>query len=153
MQDTAETQESSGQLLAIGELASATGVPDSTIRFWERKGLLSPTLRQGGQRRYKPSAVGNVAMLRLCQEAGFTLADIRRLMDERAVTPRSWRGLVHEKLTDVQRQITALEHARGLLTHALDCHHDDLLACPGFRQWFATHVGTTPPAPGTPVRQ
>jgi len=133
-----------GGLLTIGELSGATGVPGSTIRFWERKRLLSPALRQGGQRRYEPSAVSHVAMLRLCQEAGFTLADIRRLIEERAITPSSWRGLVHEKLTDVERQITALEHARGLLAHALDCHHEDLLACPGFQEWFADYTRLGP---------
>lgn len=132
-------------LMTIGQLAAETGVPGSTIRFWERRGLLAPTLRQSGQRRYAPDAVRSVAMLRLCQEAGFTLADIRRLLDERAVTPRSWHTLVAEKLTDVERQITALEHARGLLTHASTCHHDDLLACPGFQQWFAAYLQTTRP--------
>jgi DNA-binding transcriptional MerR regulator len=129
-------------LLTIGQLARETGVPDSTIRFWERKGLLAPTLRQGGQRRYEPSAIATVAMLRLCQETGFTLADIRRLRDERAVTPRSWRRLIQEKLADVERQITALDHARGLLAHALRCRHDDILACPSFQEWFAVYLGT-----------
>jgi DNA-binding transcriptional MerR regulator len=129
-------------LLTIGQLARETGVPDSTIRFWERKGLLAPTLRQGGQRRYEPSAIATVAMLRLCQETGFTLADIRRLRDERAVTPRSWRRLIQEKLADVERQITALDHARELLAHALRCRHDDILACPSFQEWFAVYRGT-----------
>jgi len=48
----------------------------------------------------------------------------------------------------VERQITALEHARGLLAHALDCHHEDLLACPGFQEWFAdyTRLGPFPAA-------
>jgi DNA-binding transcriptional MerR regulator len=136
------TAAGNGGLLTIGQLARETGVPDSTIRFWERKGLLAPTLRQGGQRRYAPSAIATVAMLRLCQETGFTLADIRRLRDERAVTPRSWRRLVREKLTDVERQITALEHARELLTHALRCRHDDILTCPSFQEWFAVYLGT-----------
>jgi DNA-binding transcriptional MerR regulator len=138
------TAAGNGALLTIGQLARETGVPDSTIRFWERKGLLAPTLRQGGQRRYALSAIATVAMLRLCQETGFTLADIRRLRDERAVTPRSWRRLVQEKLADVERQITSLDHARELLTHALRCRHDDILACPSFQEWFAGYLGTGP---------
>jgi DNA-binding transcriptional MerR regulator len=142
-QETSATSEEAGAgpggLLTIGQLARETGVPDSTIRFWERKGLLAPTLRQGGQRRYALSAIATVAMLRLCQETGFSLADIRRLRDERAVTPRSWRRLVQEKLADVERQITALDHARELLTHALRCRHDDILACPSFQEWFTAY--------------
>lgn len=135
-----------GSLLTIGQLAAQTGVPGSTIRFWESKGLLAPTLRRSGQRRYEPGAVRSVALLRLCQEAGLTLADIRRFRDERATTPRSWHRLVEEKLADVQRQITALEHARNLLGHASTCHHDDLLACPRFQEWFAAYLEGTSPA-------
>jgi len=54
---------------------------------------------------------------------------------------------------DVQRQITALEHARNLLSHASTCHHDDLLGCPGFQEWFAAYLESAPPAarPATPV--
>ena len=65
------------QLLTIGQLSAETGVPTSTIRFWERKGLLIPDHRQSGQRRYTSGAVRSVAMLRLLQEVGLTLADIR----------------------------------------------------------------------------
>ena len=129
-----------GPLLTIGQLSAETGVPSSTIRFWERKGLLAPARRQSGQRRYEAAAARSVALLRLCQEAGLTLADIRRFRDERAVTPGSWHTLVDQKLADVERQITALEHARKLLSHAATCHHDDLLACPGFQEWFETYL-------------
>lgn len=138
-----EPAEPSG-LMTIGQLSAETGVPTSTIRFWERKGLLSPALRQSGQRRYTVAAVRGVVMLRLLQEVGLTLADIRRFREERAVTPRSWHSLVAEKLTDVERQIAALEHARNMLTLALNCRHDDLLACPGFQEWFAGYLATFP---------
>ena len=139
------------QLLTIGQLSAETGVPTSTIRFWERKGLLTPDHRQSGQRRYTPAAVRGVAMLRLLQEVGLTLADIRRFREERAITPRSWHTLVADKLTDVERQIAALEHARDLLSHASTCHHDDLLACPGFQEWFATYLATFPARAHTPA--
>ena len=134
----------SAELMTIGQLAGETGVPTSTIRFWERKGLLTPDHRRSGQRRYTAGAVRSVAMLRLLQEVGLPLADIRRFREERAVTPRSWHRLVAEKLTDVERQIAALEHARDLLSHASTCHHDDLLTCPGFQDWFAGYLATFP---------
>jgi DNA-binding transcriptional MerR regulator len=132
------------QPMTIGQLSAETGVPTSTIRFWERKGLLAPDHRRSGQRRYTAAAVRSVVMLRLLQEVGLTLADIRRFREERAVTPRSWHGLVAEKLTDVERQIAALEHARDLLSIASTCRHDDLLACPGFQEWFAGYLSTFP---------
>jgi DNA-binding transcriptional MerR regulator len=141
----------SAELMTIGQLAGETGVPTSTIRFWERKGLLAPDRRQSGQRRYTPDAVRSVAMLRLLQEVGLTLADIRRFREERAITPRSWHRLVAEKLTDVERQIAALEHARDLLSHASTCHHDDLLACPAFQEWFAGYLSSFPARERTPA--
>jgi DNA-binding transcriptional MerR regulator len=131
-------------VMTIGQLSAETGVPTSTIRFWERKGLLTPARRQSGQRRYTTAAVRGVVMLRLLQEAGLTLADIRRFRAEQAITPRSWHTLVAGKLADVERQIAALEHARDLLTHASSCHHDDLLACPGFQEWFAGYLAAFP---------
>jgi DNA-binding transcriptional MerR regulator len=137
--------------MTIGQLAEETGVPTSTIRFWERRGLLIPDHRQSGQRRYTSDAVRSVAMLRLLQEVGLTLADIRRFREERAITPRSWHRLVAEKLTDVERQIAALEHARDLLSHASTCHHDDLLACPSFQDWFAGYLSTFPARQRTPA--
>jgi DNA-binding transcriptional MerR regulator len=139
------------ELMTIGQLAEETGVPTSTIRFWERQGLLTPDHRQSGQRRYTAGAVRSVAMLRLLQEVGLTLGDIRRFREERAVTPRSWHRLVAEKLTDVERQIAALEHARDLLSHASTCHHDDLLACPSFQDWFAGYLATFPARQRTPA--
>jgi DNA-binding transcriptional MerR regulator len=141
----------SAELMTIGQLAEETGVPTSTIRFWERRGLLTPDHRRSGQRRYTPGAVRSVGMLRLLQEVGLTLADIRRFREERAVTPRSWHRLVAEKLTDVERQIAALEHARDLLSHASTCHHDDLLACPSFQDWFAAYLSTFPARQRTPA--
>jgi DNA-binding transcriptional MerR regulator len=82
----AELPQSPAELLSIGRLSAETGVPTSTIRFWERKGLLSPAFRRSGQRRYTAAAVRGVVMLRLLQEAGLTLADIRRFREERAAT-------------------------------------------------------------------
>jgi DNA-binding transcriptional MerR regulator len=136
--------EAGPELMTIGQLSAETGVPTSTIRFWERKGLLTPDRRESGQRRYTAEAVRGVAMLRLLQEVGLTLADIRRFREERVITPRSWHTLVAEKLADVERQIAALEHARDLLTHASTCHHDDLLACSGFQEWFAGYLAAFP---------
>jgi len=63
-------------LVPIGELARRTGVATSALRYYERMGLLSPAERVGQRRHYLPSSAERVALIRLCQDAGFTLAVI-----------------------------------------------------------------------------
>ncbi|MDQ3791664.1 MAG: MerR family transcriptional regulator [Actinomycetota bacterium] len=68
-------------LVPIGELARRTGVATSALRYYERVGLLSPAERVGQRRHYPPSSEERVALIRLCQDAGFTLAEIGRLLE------------------------------------------------------------------------
>jgi DNA-binding transcriptional MerR regulator len=123
--------------LTIGELAAATGVPTSTIRFWERKAVLPPPERTAGQRRYRPDAVEWVVLLRKCQEFGLTLAEIREF--QRRVTEASptCRDLLRDKLAEIEARIADLEHARELLSHAVRCPHEDITTCPVFREQLA----------------
>src|SRR5205809_8117973 len=100
------------EYLTIGQLARLAGVPLSTIRFWERKGLMSPSAWRSGQRRYTRDDVRHVAFLRLCQSAGYTLAEIARMKDERTHAPGQWRGLVGAKRADVPRRLARRPHTR-----------------------------------------
>jgi DNA-binding transcriptional MerR regulator len=120
-------------VLTIGQLADATGVPTSTIRFWERRDLLTPHARAGGQRRYTEDALARVGLLRLCQDAGFTLTEIRRMLAQRAADPTRWRELVEAKMVDVADSLRKLNKAHDLLTHALECTHEDIMKCPRFQ--------------------
>lgn len=124
-------------MLTIGQLSTATGVPTSTIRFWERRELLRPVARSGGQRRYAESALAQVGLLRLCQDAGFTLTEIRQLLDQQAVDPTRWRELVRDKMVDVANNLARLNKAHALLSHALECRHDDIFRCPTFQEAVA----------------
>lgn len=67
-------------LIAIGELARRTGLASSALRYYERVGLLSPAARAGGRRHYATSSAERVALVQLCQDAGFTLREIRALL-------------------------------------------------------------------------
>jgi MerR family redox-sensitive transcriptional activator SoxR len=120
-------------MLTIGQLATASGVPTSTIRFWERRGLLAPDARSGGQRRYSEEALSQVGVLRLCQDAGFTLAEIRQMMAQRPTDPFGWRSLVEAKMVSITESLGRLNKAHDLLSHALECTHDDIGQCPKFR--------------------
>ncbi|MFD7733584.1 MerR family transcriptional regulator [Kitasatospora phosalacinea] len=116
--------------MTIGQLAEATGVPASAIRFWERHDLLPAPERRSGQRRYPPQAVQRIVLLRTFQQAGLSLAEIREFQQDR---PRR-RAMIRAKLAEVEQRRTDLDHAHQLLTHALRCSRTDIVGCPTFRE-------------------
>ena len=130
-------------LVPIGELARRTGVATSALRYYERMGLLSPAERVGQRRHYLPSSAERVALIRLCQEAGFTLAEIGRLFDGWS---RAWGRLAERKIAELDARIADAQRAKKLITHALECPHRDLLACPNFRSALEAHLER----PGSP---
>jgi MerR family redox-sensitive transcriptional activator SoxR len=111
-----------GGLLTIGELARRTGLRTSALRFYEQLGLLRPTARVGGQRRYDPSAVQQLAVLALLQETGFALAELAELAADPATARVRWRPLAQTKLAELEAQIRQATAAKQLLEHALACH-------------------------------
>jgi MerR family redox-sensitive transcriptional activator SoxR len=120
-------------LVPIGELARRTGVATSALRYYERVGLLSPAGRAGGRRHYQPSSAERVALIRLCQDAGFTLAEIGRLLAAWDRGGRDWGRLAERKTAELDARIADARRAKKLINHALECPHRDLLACPNFR--------------------
>ena len=121
-------------MLTIGQLSESTGIPTSTLRFWERRGLLTADARQGGQRRYTEEALTKVALLRLCQDAGWTLTEIGQIVRERSQVSPEWRDLVRAKMDHLEAEIAQLSHAHHMLEHALECPHPDITQCPKFRE-------------------
>ena len=120
-------------LVPIGELARRTGVATSALRYYERIGLLSAAERAGGRRHYTPSSTERVALIRLYQDAGFTLAEIARMLAARSQGRRGWGDLAERKVAELDARIADAQQAKKLIQHALECPHDDLLACPSFR--------------------
>ncbi len=132
-------------LVPIGELARRTGTATSALRYYERIGLLSPAERVGQRRHYSPSSAERVALIRLCQDAGFTLAEIGRLLDGWS---RAWGRLAERKIAELDARIADAQRAKKLITHALECPHLDLLACPNFRSALEVSLER----PGSPHR-
>lgn len=118
--------------MPIGELARRTGVAPSALRYYERLGLLSPAGREGRWRRYRAASAERVALIRLYQDAGFTLAEVGRLV---GMGPRgpSWTRLAERKVAELDARIAEARRARDLIQHALKCSHRDLMTCPSFR--------------------
>jgi MerR family redox-sensitive transcriptional activator SoxR len=111
--------------LTIGELAARTGLPTSTLRYYDRIGLVPATGRSGGQRRYDPKVLQRLRAVTLCQRSGFSLEEIRRLLDG----GRPWQALARRKVEELQGRITELEQTTALLRSALECGCCSLETC------------------------
>jgi DNA-binding transcriptional MerR regulator len=119
--------------LPIGELARRVGTAPSALRYYERIGLLPPAERAGGKRHYPPSSAERLALVRLYQDAGFTLKEIRQLLAAGSRRRASWTPLAERKIAELDARIAEAQRAKNLLKHALGCPHRDLLTCPNFR--------------------
>ncbi|HEY7487470.1 MAG TPA: MerR family transcriptional regulator [Streptosporangiaceae bacterium] len=126
--------------LTIGELANRTGVATSALRFWEEFGLLPEPARVSGQRRYLPSAVGQVGMILLLRDVGFTLREVKALLASRSPAADGWRELHRRKLAELDQRIAQAQVARTAIAHGLACPHEDILDCPNFASVVAARL-------------
>lgn len=114
--------------LSIGELEAETGTSVSAIRFYEREGLLPPPPRVSGKRRYPPAAADRVRMIRMWQNAGFSLGEIVQLLNDRENLD-VWQQLVRTKISELTVLQAEVERSRQQLQHALLCRAPDWTAC------------------------
>jgi DNA-binding transcriptional MerR regulator len=118
-------------LLTIGELARRTGLTTSALRYYEEAGLLPAPARVSGQRRYPASAARLVAAILLYSDAGFTIAEQKRLLAAPA-NPGERDQLMRQKLAQLDERIARAQAAREAISHGLDCPHEDMTRCPRF---------------------
>lgn len=107
------------ELYTIGKLARAAGVPTTTVRFYERRGLLVPDRRSDGNYRvYGPATLDRLRFIRVAQANGFTLRDIVALLDLADGEARPFKQvqrLIGKRLADVDRRIGELRQIRRVL--------------------------------------
>jgi MerR family redox-sensitive transcriptional activator SoxR len=118
--------------LTIGEVARQAGLRASAIRYYEEAGVLPPARRGGGQRRYDEAVLARLAVVRLAQEVGFSIADIRALVegfDEVGVDSDRWHQLATRKLGEVEALIAQAQEMKRLLEASLQCGCVTLDAC------------------------
>lgn len=123
----------------IGEVARRTGLRASAIRYYESIGLIPAPGRSSGQRRYGSDVFTKLAIVRMAQDAGFTIEEIRTLVAGFPVgTPAGdrWRELAGRKLPEVEARIERLTAVRNVLEESLACGCLTLDTCAavGWRQ-------------------
>ena len=108
--------------LSIGDLAKAAGVPTSTIRYYERAGLLRPSARSPSNYRiYSEAELERLRFIRAAQATGFTLEDVTELL--RPAACGKVQALIEERLAQVSERMKELRHVQKVLRVSLaECH-------------------------------
>lgn len=118
--------------LTIGRLARAAGVGVETIRFYQRRGLLAEPPRAGGIRHYAGEDIERLRFIRRAQAAGFTLAEIARLIAlDRTEDRASAREMAMARIAALDLKIAELQRARSSLARlARECGSGRPGPCP-----------------------
>ena len=110
--------------LTISAVAERAGVRPSALRYYESVGLLPAPARVNGRRRYDAGVLDRLAVIRLAQEAGFTIAETRTLLHGFAADtppPERWRALAARKLPEVEALIARAQGMKRILEVGLSC--------------------------------
>jgi DNA-binding transcriptional MerR regulator len=120
----------------ISEVAQRSGVPASTLRFYEEKGLIASTGRQGLRRRFDSGVLERLALIALGSAAGFSLDEIARMFapDGRPSIDRQMLAAKAQQLDGTIRKLSAM---RDGLRHAAACPAPSHMECPTFRRLLA----------------
>lgn len=118
--------------ISIGEVGRRMGLRASALRYYERAGLIRVQRRSAGHRVYDPSVFESLALIRLAQDAGFTIREVKSLLNgfDRA-TPASarWQSLAQRKLEEMIARIERAQRMRDLLERLLRCECETLGQC------------------------
>ena len=119
--------------LDIAEVTQQAGVPASTLRYYEEKGLIASTGRRGLRRQFHANVLERLALIALGRAAGFSLDEIGRMFapDGR---PRIDRKMLAAKADELDRTIRRLNAMRDGLRHAAVCPAPSHMECPTFRR-------------------
>ena len=138
-------------VLDIGEVTERTGVPVSTLRYYEERGLIASVARRGLRRQFTADVIDRLALIALGRAAGFSLdeiagmfsADGRPLIDRAALLSKA------DQLDDTIRRMTAM---RDGLRHTAACKAPSHLECPSFRRLLRAAAAGLITSPAPPLR-
>lgn len=118
----------------ISELAQAADVPTTTVRYYERVGLVQPEDRSAGNYRlYSDESLRKLRFIRAAQSVGFTLEAVKTLLgsqDGRTPPCREVQKLIEERLADIDRRLKDLRQFQRVLRTAVQrCRQTEKPGC------------------------
>ena len=119
-----------GGTMDIAEVVKATGLPASTLRFYEEKGLIQSNGRNGLRRLFSTDVLERLALISLGRSAGFSLDEIAEMFTPQG--PEINRELLLAKAEELDRKIKELASMRDSLRHTAACSAPNHFECPTF---------------------
>lgn len=111
--------------LSIGAVSDRTGVAPSALRYYESEGLIHSRRSEGNQRRYQPHMIRRISFIKVAQQVGLSLDEIREalesLPDNRTPSERDWERLAASWRPRLDAQIGMLERLRDRLDGCIGC--------------------------------
>ena len=115
----------------IAELARRSGIPASTLRFYEEKGLIRSIGRRGLRRIFDPAVLRQLALIALGRAGGFSLGEIAAMFGPEG-RPAIDRSLVERRAEELDGTIRRLKAMRDGLRHVAACPAESHIDCPRF---------------------
>ena len=122
-------------VLDIADVARLAGLTPSTLRYYERRGIIRSSGRNGLRRTFDAAVISRLALVKCARAAGFTLAQIGRFL---VATPSDTvlRQQLGQRAKELDGQILQLTRMRDSLRHAAICTHKPLVACRKFKAYI-----------------
>lgn len=111
----------------IGELSRRSGVPVTTLRYYDGIGLVVPVRLENGHRRYASSVLVDLRLVQLCRALGCSLTEVADVLDPDNRPARV--VIARRKLSELDGRIGQLQAARAILAHMAQCKHASTRQC------------------------
>lgn len=121
------------KLVEISEVAKRSGIPASTLRFYEDKGLIESLGRRGLRRTFDQHVFDRLSLIALGRLAGFSLDEISAMFRDGPAAQID-RALLLNKAAELDRTIRQLRALKDGLEHAAACPAPSHMECPSFRR-------------------
>jgi DNA-binding transcriptional MerR regulator len=115
--------------MTIGQVADMSDTPATTLRYYERRGLIDPPARIGGQRRYDLSVLQRLMMIKFCRIAGLTLDDIERVIADRSPGRTETKEMAHRQIALIAAQAAELRLAKRMMQAVIACECPNVEIC------------------------
>lgn len=120
-----------GTLLDIGEVASRSGMAPSALRYYESEQIIASVDRKGLRRQFPADVLTTLAVVAMCQQAGFTLDEIKSVLATGGGP--SWKAFAQRKRDQLRAQAEHLGTVADQLDHALRCPSPNVFDCDHFQ--------------------